>query len=442
MGRVRTGRVAAGAAALCAAVAAVVAGAAPGAAYAAAGPDQGSAYRTGPDSRRIEGGANGAVGPALDVGRFYEDTLAPAQERFYQVVLDDRSSVYVSAVARPAPQSKVAYGDGIEVALTDTAGQSCTSTDDVNFGSEQARPIADADVRRLEEDGKCQQAGPYYVKLTRTSAKESDQAPWPVELHVMREPKLSGSNAPQTAPSAWPSAPVTPPSDQRVVRTGGTGFNDARALDTGVWGDSVKPGQTLFYRVPVDWGQQLSVSTELAGGKLTRSSGYAGYGLVTEVYSPARLLAASESESFDGKQAKADLGPLAPVAYENRYADAAAARPVRTAGWYYLAVTVDKEVGEFTAEDVPLQLTMRVKVGGTAKASPAYAESLTAAGFGVDEEDRAAAREGLTAPEAADAADTRSAMTVVAAAGFGTGTLLLLGLGGWILLARRSATSG
>ncbi|MER5930179.1 hypothetical protein [Streptomyces sp. NPDC002054] len=441
MSRVRTGLATAGAAALCAAVTAVAAGAAPGAAY-AAGPGEGSAYRTGPDSRRIEGGANQAVGPTLELGRFYEDTLAPAQERFYQVVLDDRSSVYVTAVARPGQQSKVAYGDGLEAILLDTKGNSCSTPDGVSFGSEQARPLADAAVRRLEEDGKCQQAGPYYVKLTRTSAKDSDPAPWPVELHMIREPKLSGSNAPQTAPSAWPSAPVTQPSDQRVVRPGGTGFNDARALETGVWGDTVQPGQTRFYRIPVDWGQQLSIGTELTGGKLTQASGYAGNGLVTEVYSPARLMIAAVDESYNGKQAQAAVGPLAPVAYENRYADAREVRPVRTAGWYYLAVTVDKKVGEFTAQDVPLQLTLRVKVTGTAVPGPAYAESLSAAGFGVGGDDRAAAREGLTAPEAADAADTRSTMTVVAAAGFGTGTLLLLALGGWMLLGRRSATSG
>ncbi|WP_223837778.1 hypothetical protein [Streptomyces venezuelae] len=440
-GRVRTGLATAGAAALCTAVAVGAVGALPGAAY-AAGPGGESAYRTGPDSRRIEGGANQAVGPTLELGRFYEDRLAPAQERFYQVVLDDRSSVYIAAVARPGPQSKVAYGDGIEAVLLDTKGNSCSAPDGVSFGSEQARPLADVAVRRLEEDGKCQQAGPYYVKLTRTSAKDSDQAPWPVELHMMREPKLSGSNAPQTAPSAWPSAPVTQPSDQRVVRSGGTGFNDARALDAGVWGDTVQPGQTRFYRVPVDWGQQLSIGTELTGGKLTQTSGYAGNGLVAEVFSPARLPVASEDESYDGKQAQVALGPLAPVAYENRYADARAMRPVRTAGWYYLAVTVDKKVGEFTAEDVPLQLTLRVKLTGTAGPGPAYAESLSAAGFGVGEDDRAAARDGLTAPEAADAADTRSAMTVVAATGFGTGTLLLLVLAGWILLGRRSATSG
>ncbi|MEV7613099.1 hypothetical protein [Streptomyces sp. NPDC089799] len=436
MGRVRGTLAAAGAVALCA----MAAGAAPGAAYAAADPVP--AYRTGPGAQKVEGGANSALGPRLEAGRFYTDTVSPGQERFYEVPLDAASSVYVSAVAHPERTAKVAYADGIEIDLIDTDGQSCGSTEGADVSSsEQARPLADVAVRALAEDGECQQATSYYVKLTRKNAKESDRAPWPVELHVQREPGLKGGNAPQTAPSVWPSAPVTPPSDRRVVREGGTGFNDARALGTGVWGDSVRPGQTRFYRVPVDWGQQLSISTELTGGKPTKSSGYAGNALVTEVYSPVRSAVSEVDESYDGKLAKAEIGPLPPVAYENRFSDTRAIKPVRLAGWYYLAVTVNKKVGEFTAEDVPLQLTMRVKVDGGAEVGPAYAESLDGTGLGVGEDDRAAAREGLTATEAAEAADTRSTMGVVAAAGFGAGTVLLLVLGGWKLMARRSAGS-
>ncbi|MYT26998.1 hypothetical protein GTW69_43180, partial [Streptomyces sp. SID7760] len=56
---------------------------------------------------------------------------------------------------------------------------------------------------------------------------------------------------------------------------------------------------------------------------------------------------------------------------------------------------------------------------------------------GVGADDRAAARDGLTAPEAAEAAGGRSVMRVVAGAGFGAGTVLLLVLGGWFLLGRR-----
>lgn len=100
-------------------------------------------------------------------------------------------------------------------------------------------------------------------------------------------------------------------------------------------------------------------------------------------------------------------------------------------------MTLGGKVAEFTEDATPVPLTLRVQVSGEAAKAPAYGESLSAAGFGVGADERNAARDGLTAPEAADAAENRSAMGVVAGAGFGAGALLLLVLGGWILLARR-----
>lgn len=104
-------------------------------------------------------------------------------------------------------------------------------------------------------------------------------------------------------------------------------------------------------------------------------------------------------------------------------------------------MTLGGKVAEFTEDASPVPLTLRMDVtGGPAKA-PAYKESLTAAGFGVGADDRAAAKDGLTVPEATEAAGNRSVMRVVAGAGFAAGTALLLVLGGWILLARRGRSA-
>ncbi|MCB5163341.1 hypothetical protein LG634_00530 [Streptomyces bambusae] len=397
----------------------------------------GPAYVTAPGSRAVSGAASTATAPLLEPGS-HEDAVAPG-ERFYQVTLDARSSVYVSAVVRPAPGAEVAYGDGIDVVLMTAGGEECGSSDRGTFGSDHARPITDVAVRRLQEDADCQQAGPYYVKLVRTSDKDSDQAPWPVELTVMREPGLgTGSAPPSAAPSTWPSAePVRPPGVGEV-RAGGTGFNDARALETGVWRDGMHPGQTRFYRIPVEWGRQLSVSAELAKApRMTKEYGSAGRGLSVSLYNPARALMDTETASYDGKQAMAAFGKTPPVAYDNRFSNDDWMEPAAVAGWYYLAVTVDREVGDFVADAEELPLTLRVKTEGQPAAEPPYREDAVAAGFGVSAEDRSAARDGLTAVEAQDAADRRSLMGTVAAGGIGTGTVLLLGLGAWTLLARR-----
>ncbi|MFJ3922474.1 hypothetical protein [Streptomyces sp. NPDC090022] len=423
----------AGAAVLC------VAGAAPGAAYAA--PEPVPAYREADGAKKVAGAASTADAPLIEPGGAYLDTVSPG-ERFYKLNLDARSSVYVSAVVRPGADAKIGYSDDVEVDVMTTGGKSCPGSP--GQGSFQGRPqtVSVVGMRRLQEDADCQEAGVYYVKVTRDALKDSDQSPWPVELVVHREPGLKSGSAPAVAPSGWPSATPAAPADQAVARSGGTGFNDARALGAGVWRDELRPGQTRFYRVPLDWGRQLAVTAELAGAKMTRSSGYASDGLALTLYSPYRGQVGDKDTTYDGKQASVGLGLTPPVAYENRFSTDAWTRSVGVAGWYYVAVTMGPKVGEFTENASPVPLTLRVSVQGQAAAAPPYAESLTAAGFGVGGADLAAAKDGLTAPEAAEAADTRSLMRLVAAGGFGTGAVLLLGLGGWIWLARRGATSG
>ncbi|MFD0267139.1 hypothetical protein ACFVGY_11145 [Streptomyces sp. NPDC127106] len=437
MGRVRTAAPAA--AAVTVALGLVVG--LPGAGYAA--PEPLPPYRPAQGAQKVQGAASTADAPQVEPGKVYTDTLAPG-ERFYRLNLDDRSTVYVSAVLQPSPGAKIdSSGDGIKVSVMNTGGRDCPgSPGKTAFGyGSGARPIGAAGLRRLEEDADCQQAGVYYVKVTREAAKGSDQNPWPVELKVSREPGLKTGSAPLAAPSSWPSAPPVAPGSEAVPREGGTGFNDARALGAGVWRDGLRPGQTRFYRVPVDWGQQLAVSAELAGAKLTKEYASASRGLLVSVYTPYRSLLADEDGSYDGKQASLSLPPTAPVAYENRFASDGAVRSARAAGWYYVAVTLGEKVAEFTEDATPVPLTLRLNVENKAVPAPPYTESPAKAGFVVEEDDRAAARDGLTEPEALAAADRRRTMGAVAAGGFGTGTVLLLLLGGWLLLARRGRSA-
>ncbi|MFC6514676.1 hypothetical protein ACFQFR_18730 [Streptomyces goshikiensis] len=143
---------------------------------------------------------------------------------------------------------------------------------------------------------------------------------------------------------------------------------------------------------------------------MTKQYGSASNGLSVALYSPYRALVDSKETSYDGKQAGVTLPKTAPVAYENRFSSDAEVRGTRLAGWYYLAVTLGGKVAEFTEDATPVPLTLRVQVSGDAAKAPAYGESLSAAGFGVGADERNAARDGLTAPEAADAAENRSAM--------------------------------
>lgn len=268
----------------------------------------------------------------MAAGQVYTDTVAPG-ERVYRLNLDDASSVYFSAVLQPPRGAKVGYGDRLEVAIMTKEGARCPNNPgQAGFGYDPV-PLGAAAVRRLEEDAECQGAGVYFAKVTRTAAKDSDRSAWPVELLLQREPGLATGSAPATAPSVWPSASPTLPGTEPVARTGGTGFNDARALDSGVWRDDLRPGQTRFYRVPLDWGQQLGLSAELADARMTKSYGSASNGLSVSLYSPYRSLVTDKDISYSGKQAGVTLPKTAPVAYENRFSDTGEAGGARVAGF-------------------------------------------------------------------------------------------------------------
>ncbi|MFD9304956.1 hypothetical protein ACFWCB_20235 [Streptomyces sp. NPDC060048] len=424
--------------AVTAAVAALGLAALAGAASAAGSPQPVPAYRGADGAKAVEGKPSTAGSPLLEPGSHYEDAIAPG-ERYYRLYLDDRSTVYVSAVLQPPAGAKAAYGDGVAVEVMNTENRSCPGNPGRAAFGYDAVPLSAVGSRTLREDSGCQQPGTYYVKVTRTASKGGAPEPWPLELGVQREPGLAGGSAPTSAPSVWPSASPTLPGSDPAPRPGGSGFNDARALGSGVWSDDLRPGQTRYYRVPLDWGQQLGLGAELSAGKRTKEYGSASAGLTVSLYSPYRGLVGSKDAVYDGKQASVSLPRTPPVAYENRFSADRKVDPVRVAGWYYVSVTMAAKVGEFTEDAAPVPLTLRLEVIGGAGKAPGYAESLTAAGFGVRAEDRAAAKEGATAVEAAAAAENRSVMRVVAGAGFGGGTLLLLVLGGWILLARRRA---
>jgi hypothetical protein len=192
----------------------------------------------------------------------------------------------------------------------------------------------------------------------------------------------------------------------------------------------VRPGQTLFYRVPVDWGQQVSVVAELAGAD--GGSGYVDGALTLSLYNPVRGYVEESYAGYSGQQVSTALAPLPPVAYANRYGFADQVKAMRFAGSYYLVVHLaDRTADAFGAG--PHGLTLRVRVDGTARPGPGYAGASEPAGrFEVTAADRDA-----TAP--AGTAGGSAALRAVAVGGIGTGTALLVALGAWTLVARRRA---
>ncbi|MFG2498384.1 hypothetical protein ACGFSB_09250 [Streptomyces sp. NPDC048441] len=434
MGRLRRGRATLAVGAALCAVAAL-----PGQAAGAGVP---SPYAFADQAVPVDGATDSTHSVKLSPGSTYKSSIARGGKLYYQLQLDARETVYVSATVVPGLSSKVAYGDGVEVSLQDTNGNDCNSSD-ARFGTSQSpRPITAWAERAIgPTENRCKAAGTYYAVVERNSDPASSTEAWDTELRVVSEPAVA-KNAPTTPPGSWNSASPTPPTGERKERRGGTGFNDARALRAGTWGDRIKPGQTLFYRVPVDWGQQISAGAEL-GSASGGQDEYVTSALVMSLFNPVRGRVDDADTVYDGKQKSTALEPLAPVAYENRFSPVDGVAGTRFAGWYYLSVHLNPKVARQFGNG-PLDLTLRVNVDGAAKSGPAYVGSARPADeFSVTGQDKEAAVTGDTAAGNGDGSGGGSGdgMKVVAAGGFGSGAVLLAILGVWTLIGRRRAAA-
>jgi hypothetical protein len=390
-----------------------------------------SPYAFADGARSIKGARSTADAVALTPGTTYRSSLPSSGKVSYRLQLDATSNAYVSVTAVPSPGSTVSVIDGLKVSVQDDDGTPC-SDDRASFGAARSpHPIAAWGRREISSTKPlCQEAGTYYVSVERVAPKGEGSSPdaWDLELVAMTEPRTA-KTGPTSAPEVWNSASPQPLQGDPEHRPGGAGFAGATPLDQGVWRDDIRPGETLFYEVPVDWGQQLHVTADL-GSLASGGTGFTPGALDLDLYNPARGPVADVGVGYDGGQKSGSLPPLPPVDHANRYAAIGKVGAMRFAGSYYLVAHLAESVAD-SFGDGPFPMTLRVRVSGEARSGPDYVgESEPKGVFEVSDQDREAAAEGVAGGD-----DT--AMRVVAVGGIGTGSALLVGLGLWTVVARR-----
>ncbi|MFE7132331.1 hypothetical protein ACFVIM_15885 [Streptomyces sp. NPDC057638] len=370
---------------------------------------------------------NGATAPGQDEPLLtpgtYSDVISSGERRSYRVRLDATSNAYVSAVLVPPPGAATAPGDGVRVALRDSGGFTCSSRNSITLGSGAPGPVADYSTRRIERGRQCQRAGEYqYTVEWLGSTRRTTAIDWRVELRYMVEPGLRG-DAP--VPSATPSLPEHDPEHLRgtpKATRGGTGFNDAPALGRGLWRDALAPGETRFYRVPLEWGQQLFLDAESGAARVPD-------GTRLTLFNTARGFVEDVRADGTDRSAGLRLGTV-PTAFANRSLQQDDHTAMRFSGWYYVRLSLGPEAGR------PLPVTLRVDIEGKPVKGPAYDGDPVAAGFGLSDEERLAVPRG--GGEGVGGSGGRGTLlTVVGYSGVGLGTVLTLGLAVWTLSSRR-----
>ncbi|OKJ71959.1 hypothetical protein AMK31_33955 [Streptomyces sp. TSRI0107] len=388
-------------------------------------------YAFAEDARRVPGATTTTGAAPLRPGGTYRSTLPADGTAYYRLDLDATSNAYVAATAVPGPDAGVSASDGVDVSVQDGDGRSCSYDRKIIGSSRSPRPITAWGAR--ETGGtRCADSGTYYVVVERVrpggATAGSAPEPWELELTVVTEPQPARPGA-TDAPRAWDSASPVPPADEPERRPGGAGFDTAATVGQGGWSAEIEPGQTLFYEVPVDWGQQLSATAELGSAGGDDRHDYAVGALNLALHNPVRALVVDDGTGYDGRQQSASLDPLPPVDFANRYATADRVSGMRFAGSYYLVVHLAAQVAEKVGPG-PFGLTLRVRVKGDPQDGPLYADRSVPEGlFDLTEGEREASAD--------SAGGDGVAMKAVAAGGFGAGTLILVGLAVWTVRGRR-----
>ncbi|MFH8491210.1 hypothetical protein [Streptomyces longisporoflavus] len=397
-------------------------------AHAAPEPDS---YGYDPDAHTVRGSSSMLSAPELAKGTPYRSTLTGSEPVYFRVALDAKSHTYVSVVGIPGrPGTGRTATNSLRVKLVDADGHRC-DRQGAGFAIGVAQPLAASASRMIAPAGnaveaKCQQADTYYVAVSRYRQR-AGAAPWGLDLRIDAEPPLKKSRAgAPTARSPRPSAPDGTP----AAVEGGAGFAVAARVRGSAATDEVAPGQSRFYRVPVDWGQRLTVAAELAGRK---KGPYVATGLSVTVYNPARMKVAGTSTSYHGEPAAAELDALPAVAYENRTAPELKAAAMRFPGWYFVQVTASPELAP-TWGGTPLRLTVHLGVEGSARKRPVYAGDP-----GVFQIPAAQPPAQRSKRPATHEAAGGGGMKMLAIGSFTAGVLLLVVSAGRVLRARRRA---
>ncbi|MEV8321431.1 hypothetical protein AB0Q95_45555 [Streptomyces sp. NPDC059900] len=328
-------------------------------------------YGYDPDARTVRGSSSLLGAHKLANGTPYRSTLSGSEPVYFRVALDATSHTYVSVVGVPGPGTGAERTptDSLRVSLLDADGHRC-DRQGAGFAIGSAQPLAASTSRMIASaedaaEAKCQQAGTYYVAVSRYRQR-AGSAPWGLDLRVDAEPPLKKSRADD--PAARFPRPLVPDGTPAAVQ-GGAGFAVAARVRGGAAAGEIVPGQSRFYRVPVDWGQRLTVAAELAGQK---KGPYVTNALSLTVYNPARMKVAGSSASYHGEPASARMDPLPAVAYENRTNRERKTAAMRFPGWYFVQVTASPELAP-TWGRTPLRLTVRLGVEGAARTRPVYA---------------------------------------------------------------------
>ena len=328
----------------------------------------------GPAGTATEGGPEAVSAVEISDGQWL-DTIGDSGTEFYRLLDPEMGTLYLAATLRP-----VGFGDGegseIGIEVTSVDGIECGTGARANSVEELAEttPIT-ATYTLTPEDREDCGAGPYTMAVSTPGAKFVQ----PLEVLVSSEPGVTATDG---LPAAATADDFDVQGDISAAETfpvvGSPSFSGAPTLKPGTYTDKIRGDEALFYRVDVDWGQQLVCDATIGANpdasfpKTAKMSTHTfGFqrGQIREVGG-----AGLDSGLYSGDEGLELHATILPVRYLNRTAKSDNAKATARAGGYYCAVSANAQPDQVKGfGEAPV--TLKVSVVGTAgEGAPTYLE--------------------------------------------------------------------
>ncbi len=396
----------------------------------------------------VQGTRTQAGAPLLAPGQYTDQAgSAKVSSTFYRVerTMPD-STLRVTVDGRPSASAYMS-SEQLRVSLTTPDDRQCGSEAGSSFETIGQRKILAARVVLVGRDplssetpDRCEAADDLVVEVEH---RTSTATRIPFEIRVVEEPPVTDqAGLPDATSAAFDKLPPSPAQGPGRAVVGGSSFNDAVDIAPGTYVESVVPGELIFYKVRVDWGQRAVFSVDGPTPAFVFPDSRAPLYLSGDVFSPDRQPVDTQdfwkAEGFyqKGSRARVDrqVNVVPTVAYRNRFANDV--DDFSLAGDYYVAIGIGASGLGKDLAGVPIPVRFSLAVTGTVAGAPVYDTPVVAPSLATSSTTTPDTT-GSTAGSAANTTDG-SAGSALPLVGGALVALALLGSLAWALVRRRA----
>lgn len=358
----------------------------------------------------VTGTPDAAGAPVLAVGQYTDKVEGSSQgavDRFYRITRTLPGSTLRVNVAGRLPA-----GFGVEglkrgqwdYRLTTDQGVECDKRWDsggdtrgfgmIITGTTLALGLDPRTAAPREDAKACANATGFLLQVTRAVDRIATSVP--VEIRVLEEPPVTNleslpggiTDIPKQPAKPLPAASTNP---TRVVA--GAAFSDALMLEPGSYETEVVPGELVFVKTRLDWGQSAAFvvdGPDPSSPSVTRRTLFDHLEVDAHVFAPdfsqmdtpeyqtPSIFVTTQGKVSRWGDPEIDLVP--DVRYRNRWDSPALyfgkSRGYSMAGDYYYAIGVAQQNSATTGVPVPIRFT--IAVDGAVTGVPTFAASQTA----------------------------------------------------------------